>query len=82
MMNVSLHENKESSYSKYWDVNNQYDWAMPQKLPVYDFKWVEDISEFEGLIKICNEESDEKCFIEVNIQYPGNLPLKNLPFKP
>ena len=55
---------------------------MPQKLPVYDFKWVEDISEFEGLIKIYNEESDEECFIEVDIQYLGNLPLKNLPFKP
>ena len=25
-------ENKESSYLKYWNANNLYDWAMSQKL--------------------------------------------------
>ena len=39
-------KNKESSYLKYWNVNNLYGWAKSQKLPVNDFKWVEDISEF------------------------------------
>ena len=29
---------KESSHFKYWDVNNVYGWAMPQKLPVNDSK--------------------------------------------
>ena len=33
-------KNKESLYLKYWDVNNLYEWEMPQELPVGDFKWV------------------------------------------
>ena len=39
-------KNKESSYIKYWNVNNFYGWAMSQKLPVNDFKWVKYIPEF------------------------------------
>ena len=45
-------ENKESSYLKYWDVNNVYDWAVLQKLPVNNFEWIEDTSQFnEDFIK-------------------------------
>ena len=33
-------ENKESSYIQYLDANNLYGWAMPQKLLVNGFKWV------------------------------------------
>ena len=37
------------------------------------YKWVEDISEFdESAIKNYNEESDEGCFLEVDVQYPEN----------
>ena len=40
---------------------------MSQKLPINDFKWVEEISEFdESFIKI--EERDEGYFLEGNIQ--------------
>ena len=46
-------KNKESSYLKYWDVNNFYGWATSQKLHVNNFKWVEDISRFdENFIKV------------------------------
>ena len=33
-------ENIKSSYLKYLDANNLYRWAMSQKLPANDFKWI------------------------------------------
>ena len=66
-------KNKEPSYLKYWDVNNLYGWAMSQKLPVNDFKWIEETSQFnEGFVKIYNEDSNIEYFIETDVQYPGN----------
>ena len=45
-------KNKESSYLNYWDVNNWFGWAMSQKLPVNNFEWIEETSEFyEDFIK-------------------------------
>ena len=47
---------------------------MSQKLPVNDFKWVEDISEFnEDFVKSFNDESDEGHFLEVDVQYPEKI---------
>ena len=78
-------KNKESSYLKYWDVNNLYGWAMSQKLPVNNFEWIKDTSQFnEDFIKNYNEESDEGYFLEVDVQYLEKLhELHNdLPFLP
>ena len=78
-------KNKESSYSKYWDVNNLCGWAMSQKLLVNNFEWLKDTSQFnEDLIKNYNEESDEGYFVEADVQYPEKLhELHNgLPFLP
>ena len=67
-------KNKELPYLKYWDVNNFYGWAMSQKLPVNDFEWVEDTSQFEeDFIKNYNEESEWRYFLEADMQYPDNL---------
>ena len=67
-------KNKESSYIQYWNVNNLYVWAMPQKLPVNNFDWIEDTSQFnEDFIKNYNEESDEAYFLEVDVQYIEKL---------
>ena len=67
-------KNKESSYLKYWDVNNLYGWAMSQKLPVNNFEWIKDTSQFnEDFIKNYNEESDEGYFLEVDVQCPGKI---------
>ena len=47
---------------------------MSRKLPVNNFKWVEDISEFdESFTKSYNEESDKRYFLKVDVQYPENL---------
>ena len=39
-------KNKKSSYLQYWDVNNLYDQVMSQKLPVNNFGWIKDTSQF------------------------------------
>ena len=78
-------KNKELIYLKYLDVNNLYGWVMSQKLLVNGFKWVEDLSEFdERSIKNYSEESDEGCFLVVDVQYPGKFHdiLNDLPFLP
>ena len=54
-------ENKESSYVKYWDVNNFYGQTMSQKLPVNNFEWIKDASQInKDFMKNCSEESDEE----------------------
>ena len=78
-------KNKESSYLQYWDVNNLYGWAMSQKLPVNNFEWIKDTSQFnEDFIKNYNEESDEGYFLEADVQNLEKLhELHNhLPFLP
>ena len=78
-------KNKESSYLQYWDVNNLYGWAMSQKLPVNNFEWIKDTSQFnEDFIKNYNEESDEGYFLEVDVQYLEKIHdfHNDLPFLP
>ena len=57
---------KESLYIQYWDVNNLYGWEMSQKLPVNNFEWKKDISQFnEDYIANYNEESDKGYFLKL-----------------
>ena len=80
-------KNIESSYIQYLDANNLYGWAIFQKLPVNDFKWVkqEDLSQLnEDFIKNYDENSNTGYFLEVDIDYPKELfnLHKDLPFLP
>ena len=62
-------KNKESLYLQYRDVNNLYGWAMLQKLPVNNFEWIKDTSQFnKDFVKNYDEESDEGYFLEVDVQ--------------
>ena len=64
----------ESFYLMYLDANNLYRWAMSQKLVVDGFKWVKDLSKFNGsFIKSYNENSDKGYILEVDFEYPKNL---------
>ena len=65
---------KQSSYLKYWDVNNLYGWAMSQKLPLGNLKLVGETSEFnKDFIKSYNDEIDDGCFLKDDAQGPENL---------
>ena len=78
-------ESKESSYIQYLDGNNLYGWAMSQKLPVNDFKWIEDTSKKnEEFIKNYDENNDKGYILEVDVKYPKRLHKlhSDLPFLP
>ena len=78
-------ENKESSYIQYLDANNLYGRAMSQKLPVDNFKWVQDTSKInEEFMKNYNENSYKGYILEVDVKYPKKLHdlHSDLPFLP
>ena len=78
-------KNNKSSYLEYVDPNNLYEWAMPKKLPVADFKWVDGLSIFtEEFSKNYDENSDRGYLFEVDVEYPRNLYKlhSDLPFLP
>ena len=43
-------KNQELYYLEYLDAYNLYRWAMSQKLTVNGFDWVNDLSEFNGIL--------------------------------
>ena len=80
-------KNNESSYIKYLNANNLYEWAMSQKLPENGFKWVKQkqLSNFnENVIKQYDEDCKKGYFLEIHIDYPKELFNfhKDLPFLP
>ena len=47
---------------------------MSQKLPVNNFKWVEDTSKInEEFIKNSNENSNKGYILEVDVKYPKKI---------
>ena len=67
-------ENKELSCILYLVADNLYGWAMSQKLPVDGFKWVKNVSKIdEDFIKNYDEDGNIGYFLDVDIEYPGEL---------
>ena len=67
-------KNKESSFLIYDNANNLYGFAMCKKLPVSDFKWVDNLSIFtEDFIKTYDEENDTGYLFLVDVEHPKNL---------
>ncbi|RLU24565.1 hypothetical protein DMN91_002654 [Ooceraea biroi] len=73
---------KPSSYLMYFDVNNLYGWAMCQPLPYADFRWVNDISNFN--VNVIAPDSPKGYVLEVDLEYPRHLhdAHADLPFCP
>ena len=78
-------ENKESSFVICDGANSFYGFAMRKKLPVGNFKWIDDLSIFtEDFIKNYDEENDIGYLFVVDVEYPKILHKlhSDLPFLP
>ena len=79
-------KSKDSSYIQYLDANNLYGAAMYEKLPINEFKWVNDISEInEKFLKSYDQKISDKGYIlEVDVDYLSKLHKlhSDMPFLP
>ena len=63
--------NKPSTFITYLDKNNLYGWSMSEYLPYKEFKWLENVDEFD--VNSINEKSEIGYFLEVDLEYPDEL---------
>ena len=78
----NYNNNEESTYIQYLDANNLYGWAMSKKLPVNEFKWIDNDKTAEPstkyvrneeFIKNYNENNDKGYIFEVDVKYRNRL---------
>ncbi|CAH1107328.1 unnamed protein product [Psylliodes chrysocephalus] len=71
---------KPSKYLMYFDLNNQYGWAMSQYLPYGGFEWIHTNIDVTSI----PDEGPEGYILEVDLKYPQHLHdlHKDLPFCP
>ena len=67
----------EDSYLMYLDANNLYGWAMSERLPTGNFKWVENLpetpEEIEKFLSNYKENSSKGIILEVDLEYSKEL---------
>ena len=69
-------ENEESKYIQYLDANNLYGWAMAQKLPYKDFRWLKpkEIDRLNnGYATLAHADGEYGYIVEVDLEYPTHL---------
>ena len=67
-------ENKDSSFLEYKDANNLYGYAVTEKLPVRNFKWVKNVSKIdEYFIKNYDKDGDIGYFLKLDTEHPREL---------
>jgi len=78
----SYNSSKLSSYLMNFDVSNLYRWAMCQPLPFADFRWVDDIFNFNVMYVAL--DSPTGYIFETNSEYSQHFhdAHANLPFCP
>lgn len=77
-------ESLPSSYLIYLDCNNLYGYAMMQKMPMSDFRFLSD-DEIKNLdVLSIPDDAEFGCILEVDLVYPNSLHSshKDLPFAP
>ena len=63
--------NKPSTFITYVDKNNLYGWSMSEYVPYEEFKWLENVDEFD--VNSINEKSEIGYFLEVDLEFPDQL---------
>ena len=64
---------KESSYIPYLDANNLYGWAMSQRLPKGNFRWITPHKLTPKLLESYHENTAKGLILEVDLEYPPEL---------
>ena len=70
----NCNKDEKESFLEYLDANNLYGWAMSEPLPVDVFDWIKDLSKIdEDFIKSYDKDSNNRCILEVDVEYPKHL---------
>ncbi|KAE9521648.1 hypothetical protein AGLY_017944 [Aphis glycines] len=70
-MGDKFKKKEESIFLQYLDANNLYGWAMSKYLPTGDFKWVNNLNNFD--VMGISDESPKGYILEVDLSYSKEL---------
>ena len=70
-MGDKFNKKEESKFLEYLDANNLYGWSMSKYLPTGDFKWVDNLDNFDTMN--VSDKSPKGYILEVDLSYPKEL---------